>query len=485
MNTLNDKKFTEINYTDGWEVLTNNGFEEFQGVGKTIEYQCYEVNFDDGNSIIGADTHIFIKSDHTNVFLKDLKIGEEIISSSGTSKVVSVKDLKRKAAMYDLIGVENQKYFTNDILSHNTTTTTIYICHYILFNRNKTICIYSYKLGEAKKILNDLKNAYQQLPKWMQIGVVEWNKMSITLENGMCVKVFSTNEESGRGNTAAITLIDEAARIKTKKWIPFFKAVTGTGSSAGLDKSKTGKIIMLSTANGMNHFYKMYIDAFKGSSDYKPIRVDWYNVENRANPTLKFEYLKPNTKIKLKRIEDGKLFTKTVKKLYEELEKKENNIKQNIYYFKYDGKYIPFYRAHLHNYQTEELYDMIHYDFYYQEMKINGNDEANFDQEHGNCFLGSGDMLLSPESYSKLTIEDPIDPNEIPSLYRMFDNISTILRPHIQIYEKVKKNHKYMIGVDGATITTTKNDETNAKNGDNASIQVIDITKKPIKQVAN
>jgi phage terminase large subunit-like protein len=65
-----------------------------------------------------------------------------------------------------------------------TTTVGSYLLHYLLFNQNVNIAILANKQATAIEILSRIKMAFEYLPKWLQQGVVEWNKGSIVLENG-------------------------------------------------------------------------------------------------------------------------------------------------------------------------------------------------------------------------------------------------------------------------------------------------------------
>ena len=65
-----------------------------------------------------------------------------------------------------------------------TTTAVAIILHYVLFNDHKTVALLANKGDAAREILDRIKIAYEALPKWMQQGVIEWNKGSVEFENG-------------------------------------------------------------------------------------------------------------------------------------------------------------------------------------------------------------------------------------------------------------------------------------------------------------
>ena len=68
--------------------------------------------------------------------------------------------------------------------SGKSTTIISYLLHYVLFNPNVNVAILANKSTTARDILGRLQLAYENLPKWMQQGVIAWNKGNIELENG-------------------------------------------------------------------------------------------------------------------------------------------------------------------------------------------------------------------------------------------------------------------------------------------------------------
>ena len=68
--------------------------------------------------------------------------------------------------------------------SGKTTTMVSYMLHYVLFNENMNVAILANKASTARDILSRLQLAYEHLPKWLQQGILSWNKGSLELENG-------------------------------------------------------------------------------------------------------------------------------------------------------------------------------------------------------------------------------------------------------------------------------------------------------------
>lgn len=155
-----------------------------------------------------------------------------------------------------------------------TTTAVAVILHYVLFNNHKTVGLLANKGDAAREILDRIKIAYEALPKWLQQGVIEWNKGSVEFENGCKIIAAATSSSAIRGKSVSFLYIDEAAFVE--HWDEFFASVFPTISSG-----KTTKILFTSTPNGLNHFYKTCEGAKDGSNGYKYVEVPWYEVPGR------------------------------------------------------------------------------------------------------------------------------------------------------------------------------------------------------------
>ena len=163
-----------------------------------------------------------------------------------------------------------------------TTTAVAIILHYVLFNDHKTVALLANKGDAAREILDRIKIAYEALPKWMQQGVIEWNKGSVEFENGCKVIAGATSSSAIRGKSISFLYIDETAFVEN--WDEFFASVFPTISSGN-----TTKILFTSTPKGLNHFYKTCEGAKEkinegdraGKNGYIYIEVPWYEVPGR------------------------------------------------------------------------------------------------------------------------------------------------------------------------------------------------------------
>jgi len=160
--------------------------------------------------------------------------------------------------------------------SGKSTIVVSYLLHYAIFNDNVNIAILANKASTAKDLLDRLQTAYENLPKWLQQGVLTWNKASLELENGSKIIAASTSASAVRGGSYNIIFLDEFAFVANHIADQFFSSVYPTISSG-----KNTKVIIVSTPHGMNHFYKLWHDAERGKNEYIPTEVHWSDVPGR------------------------------------------------------------------------------------------------------------------------------------------------------------------------------------------------------------
>jgi hypothetical protein len=253
-----------------------------------------------------------------------------------------------------------------------STTCVSYLLHYAVFNDNVNIAILANKASTARDLLGRLQLAYENLPKWMQQGIISWNKGSLELENGSKISSNSTSSSAVRGGSYNVIFLDEFAFIPNHIADDFFASVYPTISSG-----QSTKVIIVSTPRGMNHFYRMWHDSEKGKNEYTPTDVHWSEVPGR--------------------------------------------------------------------------------DEAWKEQTIANTSEQQFKVEFECEFLGSVNTLINPTKLRNLVYEDPIQRNA-----------------GLDIYEKAKPEHNYMITVDVAR----------GLGNDYSAFIVFDITQFPYKVVA-
>ena len=157
-----------------------------------------------------------------------------------------------------------------------STTVVAYLLYYAIFFDSVNIGILANKASTARELLGRLQLAYENLPKWMQHGILVWNKGNVELENGSKILAASTSASAVRGMSFNILFLDEFAFVPNHVAEQFFASVYPTITSG-----KSTKVIIISTPNGMNHFYKMWEDARNDKNDYITNEVHWSQVPGR------------------------------------------------------------------------------------------------------------------------------------------------------------------------------------------------------------
>jgi len=157
-----------------------------------------------------------------------------------------------------------------------TTTSVAYLLWLTLFTDSQNIAVLANKGSLAREILGKYQLAYENLPMWLQQGVVTWNKGNVELENGSKIIAASTSSSAVRGGSFNVVFLDEFAFVPANIANEFFNSVYPVISSG-----TTTKIIIVSTPNGMNLFYKLWMDAIGKKNGYKPFQIHWSMVPGR------------------------------------------------------------------------------------------------------------------------------------------------------------------------------------------------------------
>ena len=160
--------------------------------------------------------------------------------------------------------------------SGKSTIVTAYLLWYVLFNDNVNVAILANKAPTAREMLGRLQLSYENLPRWLQQGILGWNKGSLELENGSKILASSTSASAVRGMSFNIIFLDEFAFVPNHIAEQFFASVYPTISSG-----KKTKVIIISTPHGMNQYYKLWHDAERGANNYVATEVHWSQVPGR------------------------------------------------------------------------------------------------------------------------------------------------------------------------------------------------------------
>ena len=190
--------------------------------------------------------------------------------------LVSFKPYEYQIEMFDAF--DNNRFSICKMPRQVGKTTGVvgYLLHKILFNENYNIALLANKERQAREILSRIQLAYEWLPKWLQQGIIEWNKSNVELENGCKILASSTSSSAVRGQSFNLVYLDEFAFVPNNIQDQFFASVFPTISSGN-----TSKVIITSTPNGMNLFYKIWNDSEQGNNSWARVDVHWSAVPGR------------------------------------------------------------------------------------------------------------------------------------------------------------------------------------------------------------
>jgi len=228
-----------------------------------------------------ANTSVEFNAEQIQEFIKCKQ--DPIYFARNYIKIVSLDEGLVPFKMYDfqekLISNFHNSRFNICKMPRQTgksTTCVAYLLHYIVFNDSVNVGILANKAATARELLGRLQTAYENLPKWMQQGILSWNKGSMELENGSKILAASTSASAVRGMSFNIIFLDEFAFVPNHIAEAFFSSVYPTITSG-----KSTKVIMVSTPCGMNHFYRYWHDAQRGKNEYTATEVHWSEVPGR------------------------------------------------------------------------------------------------------------------------------------------------------------------------------------------------------------
>jgi hypothetical protein len=281
---INKKILSTLNL-DKVYVETDTGWERASNIHITQPYKIWKVLLENGMYIEGADNHILFNETLNEVFIKDLKVGQYIMTKDGPIRVKSISTSSFSVSMFDLtVDSENHRYYTNGILSHNTICSSIFIAWYSLFNFDKNSLILSNKGATTREIIDKGKVILEHLPFFLKPGVLKWDVMASKFDNGCRIIGQSTTKKAAIGFTIHLLFMDEFAHIPQNFINTFYENVYPTVSA-----STKSKVIITSTPWGFNKFFDIYSAAEKGENEYTPFRVDWWDVPGRDQSWMERE----------------------------------------------------------------------------------------------------------------------------------------------------------------------------------------------------
>ena len=275
------RKFIDIISIKNWQVLSNTGWNDIDSINKTIKYDTWKIVFSDNSYLICADNHILVDINGNEVYARDSRPFKFLNKNNIILTIKNIYPLNQKVHMYDLAlsNNTNHLYYTNGILSHNSTSYSIYVLWYTIFNPEKKILIAANKKATSLDILSKIQLAYELLPNWIKPGLTSFKKGEMSFGNRSTIVAEATSSDAARGTSCNILVLDEFAFAEQpdKFWASVYPIVSSDVNS---------KVIIVSTPNGVgNLFHKLWEKANANGADnddgWVPFRVDWWEVPDR------------------------------------------------------------------------------------------------------------------------------------------------------------------------------------------------------------
>lgn len=165
--------------------------------------------------------------------------------------------------------------------SGKTITAAAAITWYVIFNETKTVAILANKAAAAREVMSRIRFMYERLPKWLQMGVITYNKGDMELDNGSKIFTAATSATAITGRSCSWVYVDEAALVPNNLAEEFFTSAWPTISSG-----KTTKFMMSTTPRGYNFYWRFWKDSEEGRNDFKRILIEWHEIPGRDEAWL-------------------------------------------------------------------------------------------------------------------------------------------------------------------------------------------------------
>ena len=280
----NYKTIEEVNLSN-IEILTDTGYKELSHLMISKPFEQYIIKLENGYELNCADEHILFDRNFNEVYVKDLNIGDYVQTDQGLKKIISIDINKTKVSMCDTtVNDNNHRFYSNGILSHNSTTTAIYCLWVILFNSDKSGLVLSKSGPAGLDLIKKIKDMYLYLPYHLKIGTMKWNQSEISFDNNSSISTESFSPTAGLGKTINFLILDEFAWCPPNDVELFYNNIIPTVTTIS-----DSNVCIMSTQNGFNLFYKLWKGAIEKTNIYAPFKVDWHQVPQFNTKTHQWE----------------------------------------------------------------------------------------------------------------------------------------------------------------------------------------------------
>lgn len=269
------KKILDDVRLDGIRVNTPTGYENVTNIYKTQPYRIWRVELENGMSLDCADRHILFDSVGREVFVRDLCEGHVIQTKDGPKKIVKIDRSKFKVSMYDVtVDAPHHSYYTNGILSHNTTTIAAYFAWYLCFHADRNLSILANKQKTTIEIVSKVVDVFRGLPFFLKPGILQIGAQGMSLDNGCKLMSQATTKTASIGYTIHVLYADEFAHIPSGIARHFWRSVYPTLSSSFISQC----IISSTPAGTANLFFELWDKAVKGLNSFVWKKVHYWEV---------------------------------------------------------------------------------------------------------------------------------------------------------------------------------------------------------------
>jgi hypothetical protein len=265
-------------------ILTPLGFKPFSKIYMTKPFEIYVIKTYDGQEIECADTHILYDEFGFEKLAKDFSIGDFIKTKNGVSVIKLIEHKNDKQCMFDITVDSNKHtFYSNDFVSHNSTTTAIYCLWMAIYHADKNCLVLSKSGPAGADLIKKIKDMYMYLPFFIRGGggILKWNQSEISFDNNSSIATEPFSPTAGLGKTINFLILDEFAWCPPSDVELFYSNIIPTVTTIS-----DSNVCIMSTQNGFNLFYKLYNGAITGKNIYAPFKVDWYQVP-QFNPETK------------------------------------------------------------------------------------------------------------------------------------------------------------------------------------------------------
>lgn len=212
-------------------------------------------------------------------YIQNQELGSVLFKLRGYQKRI-VRGLHKNQFSILMIGRQSGK----------TETTAAYAFWFATFHKDKNVLIASNRQKGASDIMNRIRYMYERCPDFLRAGVKFYNRGSIEFDNDSKIWSEATTNETGRGKSVALFILDELAhvqkRVQEEMWssiLPTISSSTSDGKKTkdGIKKDRMSCIIM-STPNGdTDLFAELWRGALAEINGFIPITVEISEVPGR------------------------------------------------------------------------------------------------------------------------------------------------------------------------------------------------------------